>query len=86
MTGTTATKIGGGVTAIGGPRMVQRPLLGRPPGQNSVTSVQKLPHGLSPTGRSVKVASMNSPPTPPCACRDSLQPLKDSVPRGILSV
>ena len=55
MTGTTATKIGGGVTAAGGPRMVQRPLLGRPPGQNSVTSVQKLPHGVSPTG---KVASM----------------------------
>ena len=54
MTGTTATKIGGGVT---GPRMVQRPLLGRPPGQNSVTSVQKLPHGVSPTG---KVAPMNS--------------------------
>ena len=61
MTGTTATKIGG-VTGAGGPRMVQRPLLGRPPGLNSVTSVQKLPHGVSPTG---KVASMNSPPTPP---------------------
>ena len=50
MNGTTATQIGG-VTAAGGVRMVHRHLLGQPPGQNSVTSVQKLPHGVTPTGR-----------------------------------